>query len=438
MAGQPASLVAMTSTPTRSLQVRLVTDAEVPAWVEACNTGFYHHGVDGEVEARRQGLDLDRTWGAFDGDRIVGTLRSFATELTVPGMGPPDGSGLVVRAAALTNVTVTTTHRRLGLLTRMLTADLAAAAERGEAVGILIASEYPIYGRYGYGPAAEEVTYTVDARHAQLALPESWADTDTDAIRVELADPKAARDEAAAVYERHRAQQPGAIGRNGLWWDRQTGLAPTPRRGDAQQAFWALARDQAGTVTGYVTYHVESIWEERLQSRSVLEVHDLIAADPRTTARLWRYCLEADLITSVRASRGSGDLLPWLLADARDMRQSARTDHLWVRVLDPPGALAARRYLASGRVVLRITDPLGYAGGVFVLEGGPGGASCAPTREPAELTMPVDVLGSVYLGGVSLALLAAAGRVEEHREGAVAVADAMLRSPVTPWCATWF
>src|SRR6266516_4064379 len=447
----PASLVVMTPTSTRPLDVRRVTDAEVPAWVEACNTGFYRHGVDGEVEARRQGLDLDRTWGAFDGDRIVGTLRSFATELTVPGAGgfgghrpaagritggspvaagPPDGSTWSVPAAALTNVTVTATHRRMGLLTRMLTADLAAAAARGEAVGIVIASACPIYGRYGYGPAAEEVTYTVDARHARLAPPAAWGDT----IQVELADPKTAREEAAGVYERYRAQQPGAIGRDGLWWDRSAGLAPRPSGVSPHSVFWALARDQAGAVAGYVTYHVESVWEERLQSRSVLEVHDLIAADPRTTARLWRYCLEADLITGVRACRGPDDLLPWLLADARDVRQSARTDHLWVRVLDTPGALAARRYLTSGRVVLRFTDLLGHADGVFALEGGPGGASCVPTREPAELTLPVDVLGSAYLGGVSLALLAAAGKVEEQREGAVAAADAMLRSPVAPWC----
>jgi predicted acetyltransferase len=421
------SLAVMTLMSTRSVEVRRVTDAEVPAWVDACNTGFYRHGVDGEVEARRQGLDLDRTWGAFDGDRIVGTLRSFATELTVPG-------NQAVPAAALTNVTVTTTHRRMGLLTRMLTADLAAAAERGEAVGILIASEYPIYGRYGYGPAAEEVTYTVDARHARLALPDTWRDP----IQVELADPKAARDEAAAVYERYRAQQPGAIGRNGLWWDRTAGLAPSPRPHDDQRAFWALARDQTGVVTGYVIYRVESVWEERLQSRSVLEVHDLIAADPQASARLWRHCLEADLVTTVRAFRGPDDLLPWLLADARDVRQSARTDHLWVRMLDVPRALATRHYLTSGRVVLRVTDPLGYADGVFLLEGGPEGASCAPTREAAELTLPVEALGSVYLGGVSLALLAAAGRVDEHRQGVVATTDAMLRSPVMPWCATWF
>lgn len=420
----------MTRTPA-GLDVRRITDAEVPAWVEANNAGFHRHGRDGEVEARRPALDLDRTWGAFDGDRVVGTLRSFATELTVPGSA---SGGRTVPAAALTNVSVIPTHRRKGLLTRMLTADLTAAAARGEAVGILIASEYPIYGRYGYGPAADEVTWTIDARHARLAVPASW----TDGIRVELADPKAARDEAAALYDRARLRQPGAIARQPLWWDRMAGLAPRTGDQDEEPAFWALARDPSGAVSGYVIYHVQQIWEERLLPRSVLEIDDLTALDSPTTARLWQYCIEADLISAVRAHRGPDDLLPWLLADARDARRSAHIDHLWVRLLDAPRALAARRYLCNGRVVLRVTDPLGFADGVYLLEGGPDGASCAPSRARPELTLPVEALGSVYLGGVSLALLAAAGKVTEHRQGAVALADAMFRSPLTPWCATWF
>ena len=106
-------------------------------------------------------VDLERTWGAIDSDQVVGTLRSFATPLTVPGPG-------FVTAAALTNVTVAPTHRRRGLLSQMILGDLTASAEREEALGILIASEYPIYGRFGYGAAAESVGYTVDARSARF------------------------------------------------------------------------------------------------------------------------------------------------------------------------------------------------------------------------------------------------------------------------------
>ncbi|MEJ7721408.1 MAG: GNAT family N-acetyltransferase [Ilumatobacteraceae bacterium] len=86
---------------------------------------------------------------AFEHGRIVATLHSFPTELTMPG-------GNTVSAGALTAVTCQPTHRRQGVLTRMIGADLLASKERGEPVDILIAAEYPIYGRFGYGPAVRD------------------------------------------------------------------------------------------------------------------------------------------------------------------------------------------------------------------------------------------------------------------------------------------
>ena len=56
----------------------------------------------------------------------------------------------------------------------------------------------------------------------------------------------------------------------------------------------------------------------------------------------------------------------------------------------------------------------------------------------ADLTLPIDALGSIYLGGMSVLALAEAGRIDEDRSGALARADTMFRSAVTPWCSTWF
>jgi predicted acetyltransferase len=120
------------------------------------------------------------------------------------------------------------------------------------------------------------------------------------------------------------------------------------------------------------------------------------------------------------------------------VRQSGRFDFIWVRVLDVAAALSARRYLTKGRLVIEVTDGQGIAGGRFALDGGPDGATCTSTNATADLTLPVDTLGSMYLGGMSLLALADAGRVDEHSSGAVMRADTMFRSPVTPWCTTWF
>ena len=92
------------------VEVRTITDDELKAWCATMTHGFMRASVpEGDLEFRRGHTELDRSWAAFDGTSVVGTLRSFPTPLTLPGAA-------TVTAAALTAVTVTPTHRRQGLL----------------------------------------------------------------------------------------------------------------------------------------------------------------------------------------------------------------------------------------------------------------------------------------------------------------------------------
>jgi predicted N-acetyltransferase YhbS len=119
-----------------SPEIRTPDESDVADWLRALNAGFHRSPsmAAAEVALRRPMLDLGRTQGAYDQGRCVATFRSMPRELTVPG-------GAVLAASAVTNVSVTGTHRRQGLASRMMAADLAAAKERGEAVSILIAAE---------------------------------------------------------------------------------------------------------------------------------------------------------------------------------------------------------------------------------------------------------------------------------------------------------
>jgi predicted acetyltransferase len=116
------------------VEIRPVTEAEFATWVDAMHAGFLDHAAEDEAAYRLPYVDLARTLGAFDGDRVVGTFRSFPTELSVTG-------GAQVPADAVTNVAVIGTHRRRGLLSRMMERDLGEARERGDPVAILLASE---------------------------------------------------------------------------------------------------------------------------------------------------------------------------------------------------------------------------------------------------------------------------------------------------------
>jgi predicted acetyltransferase len=130
-----------------------------------------------------------------------------------------------------------------------------------------------------------------------------------------------------------------------------------------------------------------------------------------------------------------------LLGDGRALRQSHYGDGLWLRLLDVPAALSARRYATTGELTLDVVDEDvgGYAAGRFTLRGGPAGAECVSSpRAAVDLRIGQRALASCYLGGVSLRAQIDAGQLEEVTPGAVHRADTMFGTPIAPWCATDF
>jgi predicted acetyltransferase len=404
------------------MEIRTIDADELTAWVEAIHVPFFNHPAADEVEFRRPYTDFNRAWEALDGEGIVGTLSSFATELTLPGEG-----GLP--ADAVTNVGVKPTHRRQGIMSNLVQAALHKAVEREEPLSILIAAEYPIYGRFGYGPATEHASYTVDPRRARFkASAEGGA---------KLVEASVARHAAPSVYDEFRRLHAGAIGRRDPLWDIDFGLIEA-YGGPRWKGFCVLYRDAADQVKGVLRYHVDQAWDQRVP-KSTLAIDELLSVTPAAYGALWRYCCELDLVTSITAGdRRIDEPLPWLLSDARAVRQTGRADFLWVRILDVPRSLSSRGYVQSGRCVFEVADTLGYGAGVFALEAGPQGATCRPTQESAELTLGVAALGAAYLGGTSVTALHEVGLIDEHTPGAVDRLDALLRTRRPPWSNTWF
>jgi predicted acetyltransferase len=89
--------------------------------------------------------------------------------------------------------------------------------------------------------------------------------------------------------------------------------------------------------------------------------------------------------------------------------------------------------------VLEVVDEEAYGGRrSFRLDAGPDGARCTPTTATADLTVPVAALGAAYLGGTRLRVAVLGTGWDEHRDGALADADALLRTGETPYCSTFF
>ena len=377
------------------------------------------------VEARRRDVDIERCLAAVDArGRMCGVARSFATPLTVPGG--------VITASAVSSVGVLPTHRRQGHLTRLMRHHLDDAVERGEPVAVLNAAEYPIYGRYGYGPATEATTLRVDAHAA------AWLDAPRG--EVELVDGETFAKVVEELYDRIRPARPGHIGASTQRWQVLAALLDVDdgdheRRRNALKALW---RDGGGEVQGAVTYTVDETWKaNRPAGKAHAEL--LVAATPRAEIELLRYLASVDWIaTATVALRTLDDPAPLALVDGRAAQLVDRSDHVWLRVLDLPAAVAARRYAAPASLVLEVRDPMGYADGRYRLDVGPDGGDCAPTTDQPDLTVGVGALGAAYLGGHSWQRLAAAGWVDEHRPGAVAAATAAFVTARAPWCAFIF
>ncbi|MFC4505561.1 MULTISPECIES: GNAT family N-acetyltransferase [Streptomyces] len=415
------------------MDVRLITDPELPAWIRALNTGFLRppNPTPQALADRRTSLadSGSRTYGAFDEGACVATFRSFPQELTVVG-------GASVPADAVSNVTVSPTHRRRGLLTRMMAEDLTAAKDRGDVVATLIAAEYRIYGRYGFGPATTMTEWTIDVARAGL---DPRGEVPLSGGRIDLVDGEEVRKLGPGLHDRLRRAQPGAVSRHERWWDMNTGVLNVNGR-DWAEPFHAVYRSADGEVEGMVAYGSDDEWTDGKQPWNTASVHWLLSVTPAAERALWHYLCSIDWIARVKSGwRSPDDLLPLLLPDPRAASITTQADWLWVRLLDVVAAMEARTYDGTGAgLVLEVVDRAGPAGGRFALDAGAEGASCVPTSRSADLTLDVAELGSLWLGDQSAVRLAALGRIREERAGAARRADALLRTSGRPWCPDLF
>jgi predicted acetyltransferase len=407
------------------LEIRPITEEEYPAYARAVESAFGSVPTDQETEFYRQDTELDRTLAAFDDGDIVANAGSWAMEQTLPGLAS-------IPVAGVTAVGVASTHRRRGLLTRMMDLQLDDTAARGESVAILTASESVIYGRFGYGWATSEATVAVEQAFSRFAQPVA------DPGRMRRVDAETARKALPALLERIRRQTPGDVTRLSWSWDRIAADLEGDREG-AGPLFWAIHESASGEPDGMVRYRFKQEWNHGLTG-STLVVDDLMALTPEVEAVVFRYVLDVDLVRDCRIyCRPVDDHLRWRLADPRRYRVESVADSVWVRLVDIPAALAARRYTADGEVVVEVHDAFRPANdGRYVVEGGPEGAICARTTEDPDIAVAVDGLGAAYLGGVRFHTLAAAGRAEERKPGGLRRADAMFVSDAAPLCRSGF
>ena len=408
--------------------------AQGTAWLRGVGIGFYEEPrkddfVDKIMAMYR--VDNRELTGVYQADGVA--AHSLAAEVPVATFATLRkdlniGYGRHLEAHLVTAVTVRGTHRRQGLLRRMMTEDLAAAKADGAALAALTASEASIYGRFGYGVATFERSIKVDTgprfrlRHEPVGS-------------VEVADRKVLLDLAPEVFGRLHDAMPGSISRQEAYRQRSSGVLG--RDGSEDEAIrCALHYDAEGTVDGYVSYKFAG-WDTKPYT---MEIVDLVAAADAAYLELWKFLGSIDLIERISWQDAPvDDPLTWALEDPRCLESSDHRDMLWLRILDPVRVLGARRYSADGTLVLAVKDALGFTAGTYALKVSGGEATVTPAPETApDLSLDVADLGSMYLGAVCPVTLKAAGRIIEHAAGAALTARLMFAVERSPHCLTHF
>jgi predicted acetyltransferase len=413
---------------TAEMQVRPLSADDEADVFELDQWSFGYDAPEEEFESARQLLEWDRVAGVRSADdgRLVAIYAALTQDLTVPGGSVP--------CAGLTWVAVHPELRRRGLLTAMMRHHLDGARERGEVVSALFAAEAGIYGRFGYGLATRWLEMTV-GRGAQLrdvpGCGELTAHFDT-------ADRDRHGKLVAGLFERARMTRPG-------WASRSEGallgsafFLPASLTRDQEPQRILVVRDAAGDARGYALFLRKMDWTETGADGTVT-VREAVALDGAATHALWTRLFDLDLTARIKVRRRPvDDALLHLLVDVR-AAGARMTDALWVRIIDLPAVLAARRYAAPVHTILEVRDTFcPWNEARWRLEAGLDGATCERTDAEPDLALDARELAAAWLGGESLTALAAAGLVRELRPGALGETATAFGWPVAPYCGWLF
>ncbi|MVO88802.1 GNAT family N-acetyltransferase [Streptomyces sp. p1417] len=391
--------------------LRTIEAHEFDAWARMVTTTYGQDWREGALRSARSVIEPARTLAAYDGRDIVGGASVYGRVLTVPGARTP--------VAGVTLVAVLPTHRRRGILTTMMRQQLTELHESGgEAIAALNAAEATIYGRFGYAAASHLARIRGDKRDMALR-----ADADPGPGTLRLLDADRARPLLEKIHDTVRLRTVGWVDRAEKYWDARLHDPEHARHGATALRF-AVHSEPGGEATGYALY--------RSGGRTV-QIVELVATTRQSYASLWRYFIDLDAHDHLTYEGAVDEPLPHLLRNPRAVRTTV-VDNLWVRLVDVGRALTARRYPAGLDVVLEVEDTFcPWNTGRHHLRAEGETVTCERTRARADLRLSVAELGAAYLGGPTLAALAAAGRVQELRPGALAAASRAFRGEREPF-----
>lgn len=335
------------------------------------------------------------------GGRVVGGLVNFALGQWFGGRSVPTG--------AVAAVAVAPEHRGRGAATYLMRALVRELRGRAVPLSTLTPASQALYRKAGYEQAGVQVNYQLpshafDLRRDDLDVRPA-ADADLPRVR--------------EIYTAHARRRAGHFDRSEAYW-RHRVLAARGR------ANFCYVVERGGVVEGYVVYAHEA---EPLVRYDVA-VKDLCALSREAYEGLLTFLgAHRSMAPHVLLSGGFVEPVLYLLGEQYDRAITRRNDWM-LRVVDAPGALAARGYPrgVSAELHLAVEDDLVPENdGRFVLTVS-GGEGAVRAGGHGAMRVGVRGLAALYSGHHTVDDLALAGRAT-FDEASADVARVLFAGP---------
>jgi predicted acetyltransferase len=332
-------------------------------------------------------------------------------------------AGRPVPAGQVSGLSVGAEHRGRGVATELLQAYLAEVHERGGAISTLFPAAVQLYRRVGYEYAGTWTLYGALARH----LPMGWP-TGFRALAIPADEPASLQQRFAAVARRRTGQ----VDRDADWWrhfllgDRGSGppqvfLVDGPDGPDG----WAILTVSTDVSSGQVRTSVQVVdWGAASEGgwRSLLTLAGGFSS------------LEAEVVW-----KGPDPEPLALLLREQDIRQ-LRQDRWMARVVDVPGAFAARGYPSGlrGRITVGVSDDTcPWVDGTWTIEVDGGEGKAVRVGDDPDVRTNAAGLAALFAGYHDPRDLAELGIVVGLGQSDLAFLQAMHAGP-KPWSPDYY
>jgi predicted acetyltransferase len=336
-----------------------------------------------------------------------------------------------VRAGGLTWIGVRPGFRRRGYLTAMIARHFQDCVDHHAPISMLYASEMPIYGRFGYGVGGVELHLTIPRGAALRDVPGA----DRAKVRFETASFEA-HDALVESIDSRIGHGPNA--RPGWTAEVTAGLREhrfrnEPGEATTRELLRIAIVEMDGEPTAYALFYRDGKWEGAMPDGTAT-ITEWGGVDGASSRALWGELVNLDLVQRVAVRGVTLDApLMSLLVNWRACRP-LYGDAEYVRIIDLPTALAARRYSAPIDLVLEVADArLPGNAGLWRLVGGPDGAEgTVSDADHGDVALDIRQLASLYLGGSNVSGPASVGLIRENTPGSLVALDTAFRSYLQP------